>query len=62
MELTVSRGRKPTLPGDPREQRAAVIQPREIVALVGFMGAGKTSVGAALAGRLGVPFVDLDHA
>ena len=36
--------------------------PREIVALVGFMGAGKTSVGSALAGRLGVPFLDLDQA
>ena len=29
--------------------------------LVGFMGAGKTSVGRALAGRLGVPFFDLDE-
>jgi shikimate kinase len=28
--------------------------------LVGFMGAGKSSVGAALAGRLGCDFVDLD--
>jgi len=30
--------------------------------LVGFMGSGKTSVGLALASRLGVPFVDLDQA
>lgn len=30
------------------------------VALVGFMGAGKTTVGAALAAILGLPFVDLD--
>ena len=30
------------------------------VVLVGFMGAGKTSVGKLLAGRLGVPFVDTD--
>lgn len=30
------------------------------VALVGFMGAGKTTVGSALAARLGWPFVDLD--
>jgi shikimate kinase len=28
--------------------------------LTGFMGAGKSSVGRALAARLGVPFVDLD--
>jgi shikimate kinase len=31
-----------------------------IVYLVGMPGAGKTVVGAELAGRLGVPFVDLD--
>ncbi len=30
------------------------------VVLVGFMGAGKTTVGHALAGRLGQPFVDSD--
>jgi len=30
--------------------------------LTGFMGAGKTSVGQALAERLDVPFADLDHA
>ncbi len=31
------------------------------VALVGLMGAGKTSIGRRLAGRLGLPFVDADH-
>src|SRR5579885_3181235 len=31
------------------------------VALVGMMGAGKTSVGRRLAARLGVPFRDADH-
>jgi shikimate dehydrogenase len=31
------------------------------VALVGFMGCGKTEVGRRLAGRLGVPFQDLDE-
>lgn len=30
------------------------------VVLIGFMGAGKTSVGKALAARLGIPFVDTD--
>ncbi len=32
------------------------------VYLVGFMGAGKSTVGRALAARLDVPFVDLDEA
>jgi shikimate kinase len=31
-----------------------------IIYLVGMPGAGKTTVGEELAGRLGVPFVDLD--
>jgi shikimate kinase len=29
--------------------------------LIGFMGAGKTTVGQLLAARLGVPFLDSDH-
>jgi shikimate kinase len=33
--------------------------PRSVV-LIGFMGAGKTAVGRALAGRLGFEFVDTD--
>lgn len=37
------------------------LQNRHIV-LVGLMGAGKTSVGKRLAQRLGLPFVDSDHA
>ena len=31
-----------------------------IVYLVGMPGSGKSTVGQELAGRLGVPFVDLD--
>ena len=31
------------------------------VALVGMMGAGKTSIGKRLAARLDVPFADADH-
>jgi shikimate kinase len=36
-------------------------QPISAVALVGFMGAGKTTVGLALAERLGWSFIDLDR-
>lgn len=32
-----------------------------MIALVGFMGAGKTSVGRVLASRLGLPFIDTDR-
>lgn len=32
-----------------------------MIALVGLRGAGKSSIGAALASRLGVPFVELDE-
>ena len=32
------------------------------VVLVGLMGAGKTSVGKRIAARLGLPFIDSDHA
>ena len=33
--------------------------PRSII-LVGLMGAGKTCIGRELAGRLGIPFIDVD--
>lgn len=32
-----------------------------MIVLVGFMGAGKTTVGYLLAERLGIPFVDVDR-
>lgn len=32
-----------------------------MIVLVGFMGAGKTTVGGALAARLGLPFLDSDQ-
>ena len=32
-----------------------------MIVLVGFMGAGKTTVGRLLAAKLGVPFADSDH-
>lgn len=31
------------------------------VFLIGFMGAGKSTIGPPLAARLGLPFLDLDH-
>lgn len=33
-----------------------------MIVLVGFMGAGKTTVGRLVADKLGVPFLDSDHA
>jgi shikimate kinase len=51
------------LPDLPEATRAAKARlgGRHIV-LVGLMGAGKTSVGKRLAQRLGLPFIDSDHA
>jgi 3-dehydroquinate synthase/shikimate kinase/3-dehydroquinate synthase len=31
-----------------------------VIVLIGFMGAGKTTVGRLLAGKLGLPFIDSD--
>ncbi len=59
----MSKRAKPPLGERPKEARvSAVVTPRDVITLVGFMGAGKTSVGGILAERLGVPFVDLDRA
>lgn len=53
----MARGRDPrALSGGPAIHGAGRIY------LVGFMGAGKSTAGRALAVRLGVPFVDLDEA
>lgn len=42
-------------------QRAAASSARAVLALVGLRGAGKSTVGARVAGALGVPFVELDE-
>jgi shikimate kinase len=42
------------------EQAILAALGRRSIVLVGMMGAGKSSVGRRLAGRLGVPFVDAD--
>ncbi len=41
---------------------AAAAALSEKIVLVGFMGAGKTTVGRLLAGRLGMDFIDVDEA
>ena len=45
------------IPGMKKEQEIKLDRP---IVMVGLMGAGKTSVGRALAHQLGVPFVDSD--
>jgi XRE family aerobic/anaerobic benzoate catabolism transcriptional regulator len=42
-------------------QASAAKRQRPAIALVGLRGAGKSSIGAAVASRLGVPFVELDE-
>jgi shikimate kinase len=46
--------------GNGPEQAIVRALGRRSVVLVGMMGAGKSSVGRRLAGRLGIPFVDAD--
>jgi shikimate kinase len=50
-----------TRPGGPSETTKSASGPAvRAIVLVGFMGAGKSSVGMALSRRLGWPFEDLD--
>jgi shikimate kinase len=53
------RTRPGSLPAVNPQGRKRVPEVRAVV-LVGFMGAGKTTVGRALSRRLGLPFEDLD--
>jgi shikimate kinase len=51
-----------TRPGGPSETtKSASVSRARAVVLVGFMGAGKSTVGATLSARLGWPFEDLDE-
>ena len=43
-----------------RDGAVAAALGRRSIVLVGMMGAGKSSIGRRLAGRLGIPFVDAD--
>lgn len=45
----------------PERQNTYRVAPEKSLVLVGLMGAGKSSVGRRLAGRLGLPFFDADH-
>ncbi|MCL1885946.1 MAG: shikimate dehydrogenase [Dehalococcoidia bacterium] len=49
--------------GDNKETKTRVKRstPKTSIALIGFMGAGKSSVGQALAQELDLPFVDIDQ-
>lgn len=57
--LGTSPARLLTLAESPRSL-ARVPSPRPVIALLGVRGAGKTSIGQALARRMKVPFVELD--
>lgn len=46
--------------GAGRGMTSPLSRPTKTIALVGLMGAGKTSIGRRLAQRLGLPFVDAD--
>ena len=50
---------KPAKEASPEARIVRALGARSVV-LVGMMGAGKSSIGRRLAGRLGVPFIDAD--
>lgn len=50
---------KPAVEASPEARIVRALGGRSVV-LVGMMGAGKSSIGRRLAGRLGVPFIDAD--
>lgn len=64
METVPSSAEPPALGASdpPRLARLSSALGSRSIVLVGMMGAGKTSVGKRLAARLGMPFVDADHA
>ena len=50
----------PQAAGNAVESAITAALGRRSIVLVGMMGAGKSSIGRRLAGRLGIPFVDAD--
>ena len=62
MQKRLSRGhKKNSVPLHPLDTtRPACYNPAMLVALTGFRGAGKTTVGSVLAGKLGLDFIDMD--
>lgn len=48
-------------PPAPRQLEARAARPQQLVVLSGLPASGKSTVGRAIAGRLGVPFVDKDE-
>ena len=56
-----SPGRPEVIEQESSELAATAVEPSAKVYLIGFMGAGKTSVGSCLADLTGMGFVDLDR-
>jgi shikimate kinase len=58
--LTIRRDPTPADGRESREARVARLLAGRTIAMVGMMGAGKSSIGRRLATRLGLPFIDAD--